>query len=139
MQWIHTEQWESVPEGGSTTEQVAAYEKLVMEKVDQIFPEKKIRVTGKDKEFITAELKTLDRKKKREWKEKGRSDKYLAMRKEFRCKYNKEAADYLKKCVTNLKKEQPGKEAATLKRMGAQPGDCVEGSSFTLLSHLREN
>ena len=139
MQWIHTEQWESVPEGGSTTEQVAAYEKLVMEKVDQLFPEKKIRVTGKDKEFITAELKTLDRKKKREWKEKGRSDKYMAMRKEFKDKYKKEAADYLKKCVTNLKKDQPGKAAATLKRMGAQPGDCMEGSSFTLLSHIREN
>ena len=110
-----------------------------MEKVEQLFPEKKIRVTSKDKEFITAELKTLDRKKKREWKEKGRSDKYLALRKEFRDKYKKEAADYLKKFVTNLKKDHPGKAAATLKRMGAQPGDCVEGSSFTLLSHIREN
>ena len=110
-----------------------------MEKVEQFFPEKKIRVTSKDKEFITAELKTLDRKKKREWKEKGRSDKYLSLRKEFRDKYKKEAANYLKKCVTNLKKDHPGKAAATLKRMGAQPGDCVEGSSFTLLSHIREN
>ena len=61
------------------------------------------------------------------------------MRKEFREKYKKEAAEYLKKCVSNLKKDHPGKAAATLKRMGAQPGDCVEGSSFTLLSHLREN
>jgi hypothetical protein len=38
-----------------------------------------------------------------------------------------------------MKIEHPGKAAATLKRMGAQPGDCLEGGSFTLLSHIREN
>ena len=59
MQWIHTEQWDSVPEHGSSTEQVTAYEQLVMEKVEHFFPEKKIRVTAKDQEFITAELKHL--------------------------------------------------------------------------------
>ena len=41
--------------------------------------------------------------------------------------------------MTNLKTEQPGKAAATLKRMGAQPGDCGEGGSFTLLKHVTEN
>ena len=41
--------------------------------------------------------------------------------------------------MTNLKTEQPGKAAATLKRMGAQPGDCGEGGSFTLLNHVTEN
>ena len=102
-----------MPEQGSTTEQVSAYEKLVMEKVEQFFPEKKIRVTNKDKEFITAELKTLDRKKQREWRRRGRSDHYLSLRKEFKEKYKKETADYLKKCVSNLKKDQPGKAAAT--------------------------
>ena len=70
MQWIHTESWDSVPENGSTAAQVEAYEKVVENKVNQLFPEKNIRITKKDKEFITSELKTLDRKKKREWKNK---------------------------------------------------------------------
>ena len=38
-----------------------------------------------------------------------------------------------------MRHEHPGKAAATLKRMGAQPGDCLEDGSFTLLSHIREN
>ena len=39
MQWIHAEQWDSVAIDGSTTAQVAAYQKVVQEKVDQLFPE----------------------------------------------------------------------------------------------------
>ena len=84
MQWIHTEQWDAVPTDGSTTAQ--AYEKIVEEKVEQLFPEKTIRITNKDQDFITAELKTLDRKKKSEWSKKGRSALYIQLRKEFRQK-----------------------------------------------------
>jgi hypothetical protein len=61
MQWIHTEQWDAVPTDGSTTAQVSAYEKIVEEKVEQLFPEKTIRITNKDKDFITAELKTIEK------------------------------------------------------------------------------
>ena len=89
MQWIFTENWESVPLRGSTTAQVQAYENIFENKVNQLFPEKRIRITKKDKQFITAELKTLDRKKKREWKQKGKSEKYLHLRNEFRQKYKK--------------------------------------------------
>ena len=124
MHWIHTESWDSVPENGSTSAQVEAYEKVVDNKVNHLFPEKSIRITKKDKEFITSELKTLDRKKKREWKNKGKSEKYIQLRNEFRQKYKKAASDFLKKCVSDLKISEPGKAAATLKRMGAQPGDC---------------
>ena len=81
----------------------------------------------------------MDRKKKREWKNKGKSEKYIQLRNEFRHKYKKAASDFLKKCVSDLKISEPGKAAATLKRMGAQPGDCEEGGTFTLLSHIREN
>ena len=139
MQWIHTEQWDAVPKDGSTTAQVSAYEKIVEEKVEKLFPEKTIRITNKDKDFITAELKTLDRKKKREWSKKGRSALYIQLRKEFRQKYKLAASAHLKKCVSDMKIEHPGKAAATLKRMGAQPGDCLEGNTFTLLNHIREN
>ena len=51
----------------------------------------------------------------------------------------KAASNFLKNCVSDLKTSEPGKAAATLKRMGAQPGDCEEGGSFTLLNHIQEN
>ena len=104
-----------------------------------MYVEKTIRVTTKDKPFITAELKTLDRKKKREWKSSGKSALYLQLKAEFKVKYKKAASSYLIKCVSDLKTAEPGKAAAALKRMGAQPGDCSSSGPFTLLSHVREN
>ena len=65
MRWVHSDVWDSIPEDGSTTEQFNEFENLVKAKIDELFPQKKIRMTRKDKEFITTELNTLDRKKKR--------------------------------------------------------------------------
>ena len=139
MRWVHSDVWESIPDEGSTTEQFREYERLVHAKVEELLPEKKVRVTKKDKEFITSELKTLDRRKKREWRKKGKSEKYLRLKKIFTEKYKKAASQFIAKCVSELKQEQPGKAAATLKRLGAQPGDCQEGGTFTLLNHIQEN
>ena len=121
------------------TEQVEEFSKMVEEKVEAIFPEKKLKIRiSKDKEFITAELKTLDRRRKKEWRKNGKSEKYLRTKAEFDTKYKKAAAEFLKKCVSDMKIENPGKAAATLKKMGAMPGDCQEGT-FTLLNHIAEN
>ena len=67
-----------------------------MRKGTYFFPEKKILITNRDKPFITAELKTLDRKKKREWKSRGRSALYLQLKVEFKVKYKKAASIYLR-------------------------------------------
>ena len=139
MEWIHNESWDKVPKNASPTDQVEEFSKIVDAKIDAIFPEKKVRIRqGKDKEFITAELKTLDRRKKKEWKKHGKSEKYQRIRSDFDIKYKKAASEFLKKCVSDMKTENPGKAAATLKRMGAMPGDCQEGT-FTLLNHITEN
>ena len=96
-------------------------------------------MSKKDKEFITAELKTLDRKKKYEWSKNGKSQKYMDLKNEFKQKYKKAGSDFVTKCVSDLRTEHPGRAAATLKRLGGQPGDCEEGGSFTLINHTEEN
>ena len=50
-------------------------------------------------------------------------ERCLQLRNEFRQKYKRAASDFLKKCVFDLETSEPGKAAATLKRMGVQPGD----------------
>ena len=139
MKWVLTEAWDMIPEDGSPTEQVDIFQKVVDQKVEEMFPQKKVRISNKDKIFITSELKTLDRRKKRVWRKNGKSERYLRMKTEFTRKYKKAASDHISKCVTDLRTENPGKAAATLRRLGAQPGDCEgEGSTFTLLNHAKE-
>ena len=36
-----------------------------------------MRIIKKDKQFITSEFKTLDRKKQNEWKNKGQPERYI--------------------------------------------------------------
>ena len=94
----------------SPSDQVEAFQKIVDNKVEELFPERKVRITTQDKQFITAELKTLDRKKKKEWKRHGRSEEYRRIKGEFDMKYKKAANSYLKKAVSTLKNENPGKQ-----------------------------
>ena len=45
----------------------------------------------------------------------------------------------MEKNVRSLKEDDLGKAYRSLKRMGAQPGDCSNEGSFTLISHMEEN
>ena len=139
-EWICSEDWSDIPDGGDPTEQVLAFEKLCNEKLDVIFPLKKLRLNPYfDKPFITSELKKLDRVIKREYRKKQRTAKYLRLKESYDQKYKMAAADYLDKTVRTLKEDDPGKAYRCLKRMAAQPGDNQDEGAFTLLSHLEDN
>ena len=58
--------WGELANYRSPSEQVEAFQKIVDTKVEELFPERKVRITNQDKQFITGEIKTLDRKKKKE-------------------------------------------------------------------------
>ena len=138
-QWITSEEWETVSENISPTEQVSKFQKLMEDKLDNIFPKKIYRVSQQDKPWINFELKKLDRLKKREYRKHGKSDKYLKLLKFFDKKYLAAARDHLDKNVKSLKEENPGQAYAVLKKMGAQPGDCLNEGTFRLTEHVDAN
>ena len=137
--WITTENWNSVPADKSPTTQVEAFQNLLENKVSTIFPTKTVKITAFDKPWITAELKVLARRRKREYKKKGKSEKYVNLQKEFDQKNDKAAAEFLKKNVSDIKSTNPSKAYSILKKLGAKPGDSENNSGFTLPNHLEEN
>ena len=145
--WITQEKWEALESnktGGVSvqldpSEQAQTLEKLLRKKIDEIFPKMEIRLRPLDKPFITRELKVLDRRKKREYIKKGKSEKYIKLKKKYDYKFKKAAENYLEKNVRSLKEDDPSHSYATLKRMGTIPGDCSDEGSFTLLSHIDQN
>ena len=62
----------------------------------------------------------------------------LRLLEKFELKYKKAAKDHLDKNVRSLKEERPGQAYAVLKRMGAQPGDCLDEGGFRLSEHMEE-
>ena len=137
--WIMRCDWDQILNTSSPTEQVEHFESTLENKLNIIFPLKVIRTSSSDKPFITAELKKLDRKKKKEYRLRGKSEKYKMIKKEFDLKYKKAAKKYIEKNCSALKKKKPGKAFATLKKMGAQPGDCGDEGSFSLQNHVDAN
>ena len=134
-EWIVTEGWESVQDNLSPTEQVAEFERLVQDKLNQFCPEKELKLSSQDKPFITAELKVIDRRKSREYNKRGKTKKYHDLAHKFEEKYRYEAKKYLDKNLDALKQTKPGKAYSILKKMGAQPGDCVDANTFSLPNH----
>ena len=50
-------------------------------------------------------------------------------------KYKIAAEKYLENNMEALREAKPGQAFSVLNRLGAQPGDCLDGSSFTLPDH----
>ena len=138
-EWIVKEGWETIEENSSPTQQVAEFERLCQDKLNQFCPEKELKLSSQDKPFITAELKMIDRKKSREYTKRGKTKKYKELSAEFDSKYKIAAQKYLEKNVQELKESKPGQAYNTLKKMGAQPGDCLDSNTFTLPGHENEN
>ena len=133
-QWIVKEDWLSVNCTGTTSEQAVCLENLLIAKVNEFCPEKSMKLGFRDKPFITSELKSLNRRKCREYLKRGKSHKYLQLRKEFKIKYKSEAKKYLSKTLGELRGSKPGRVFNILKRLGSGPGES-ESHSFNLPEH----
>ena len=81
----------------------------------------------------------MDRQRNREYLKHHRSDKYEELKRKYEEKFKSAAVEHLEKNVRSLKQDDPGKAYASLKKMGAQPGDCSNDGSFVLSSHVEEN
>ena len=134
-QWITAETWGELSQCQSATELASKFEQILKINLDKYCPLKKIKVSSQDKPYFNSELKKLHRLKSREYIKKGKTDKYKALKHEFDKKLKIAAQKYLDKNVEELKDIHPGRAYKTLKRMGAQPGDCTDSGSFHLPSH----
>ena len=95
-------------------------------------------ISSQDKAWINAELKAIDRQKNREYVKRGKSLKYKKLAKKFKPKFEIEAEKYLQKNMDYIMETNPGKAYCILKRMGAQPGDCVDTNTYSLPGHETE-
>ena len=138
--WLSGIQWGAVlrPEF-DPDEQDQVLRAALQHKVDQVFPEKKVRISNQDVSFITADLKKLQMYLKREYKKKGKSGKYIEMKLAYDSKYKKAAQDQLNKFVEDMMEEHPGRAYCAMKKMGARPGDCQNDGEFKVISHQNEN
>ena len=73
-------------------------------------------VSTEDKPFITAELKKLDKYVKKEYKTRGKSDKYVQLKTVYDTKYSEAATRFFRGCVEDMMQEAPRKAYRMLKK-----------------------
>ena len=134
-EWIVNHSWESIGDDLSPTEQAIELEKILNDNLNKFCPEKEMKLGSHDKLFITAELKRLDRQKRREYTKRGKTEKYKSLKQQFDLKYKEEAEKYLNKNLESIRESKPGQIFSVLKRLGAQPGEGTESSTFSLPEH----
>ena len=122
---------------GSPTEKVERLNKMIEEMVEISFPIVKVKLSNQDLPYITSELKTMARAKKKEYKKNGRSMKYKKLVAVYKKKLKEEAGRYLEKNVSLIKNSNPGRAAKVLRTLGQAPGQVSE-KDFTLTRHLDE-
>ena len=137
--WIVKEDWTSVSDQMGPNEQVHRFEDILKEKLDTFCPLKQLRLSSKDLPFMTSELKRLKRQKMREYIKRGKSKKYIELLKLFKNKFKYQAKKFLDRNMDALRDSKPGQAYSVLKKLGAQPGDCIDSNVFTLPSHESES
>ena len=137
-QWITSESFLPINDDLPSSEKAQLLQGILMNKLDELCPLKTFKLSNQDKPWINGELKSLDKKKMREWRKKGKSAKYDKLASQFEEKYKAAAKRYMRNKIDGLKLAKPGKAYGILKSMGARPGDCTDSQTFTLPTHQTE-
>ena len=116
-QWIVTETWKTVTEAKSAHEKANALQQLMMEKLNLYLPQKTAKFTSDDQPWVTPEIKSIDRKKKREYVKHRKSEKWKRLNEQFQTKCKQAKASYYTNIVEDLKTSNPSQWYSKLKRM----------------------
>ena len=116
-EWFIDQTWETVYTAESAHEKAELFHKLLVEKLEEIFPEKTRRINSDDQPWVNFKLKKLDRRRKRAYHKSRKSDKWKKLDKKFKEEVKLAKSKFYKKKVADLKNMKPGQWYSCLKKL----------------------
>ena len=104
-EWFIDQTWDQV------------FEQILVDKLDDFFPQKTRKIQSDDQPYITNKLKQMDRKRKRVFHKERRSEKWKILNKKFKKELKCAKATFYRNKVTDFKTKKPGQWYASLKRL----------------------
>ena len=83
-EWLIDQTWDQVYQSESAHTKADIFQKLLVDKIDEIFPEKFRKISSDDQPWVTFKLKKLDRCRKRIFHKERRSIKWKKLDKIFK-------------------------------------------------------
>ena len=81
---IGSQTWEQVYDAKNANEKVNQFHSILKKLLDEFFPEKSFKISMYDKKWFSRELKSLHRKKQREYVKNGKSCKWKKLNTKFK-------------------------------------------------------
>ena len=101
--WLQTEPWTDLYLRENAHDKAEILQNKLLEKLDKYFPQKTLKIRSDDREWISQEIKCLDRRGKREYSKRKKSLKWEKLNKIFLEKCQKAKKDYAENIVNDLK------------------------------------
>ena len=118
--WLMEESWEKVYNAESAHTKAEIFQQILVNKVDEMFPEKTRKISSVDAPWMTQKLKKLDRQRKRVYHKQRRSEKWKALDKLFKKKVKDAKETFYKDMVADLKTKNPSQWYSSLKRISGE-------------------
>ena len=129
--WILNEDFNKVFEATDATQKVEALQNILSTKVQDIFPEKSVKMFHSDKEWMNSELRILRRQKSREYYRNKKSKKFLELQSKYQKIKDRNTKLYIQNEIECLKSLNLKEFFSIIKKIGAKVGES-KNETFTL-------
>ena len=83
-EWFLNQSWEDIYKAETAHEKAAKFQETLINALENIFPEKILKVNNDDQPWMNNELKLLDRKRKRIYRKERRSERWKYLNRMFK-------------------------------------------------------
>ena len=115
--WMQNEKWDEVTHEASAHKKMAILQNILLTKYFKQFPETQKTITSDDEPFYTNKLKTLKRKKSREFHKKRKSEKWQKLNDDYNRELEMAKKSYYNKKIRKLRKTQSKYWSRELKKL----------------------
>ena len=118
--WVENCSWADLYKCKDSNMKAEMFQTTLLEKYQECFPVKIVKISCEDKPWFSLKLKILDKRRKKEFAKNYKSDLWTKLNDEFLQKCSKAKESYYNNMVSDLKESNPGKWHSKLKRMSGK-------------------
>ena len=136
--WFIDKTWEEIYNLESAHDKAELFQKTLLQKLDEIFPEKLRKINSDDQPWISHKLKKMDRQRKRIFNKERSSAKWKIMNKLFKKEMKSAKSKFYQKNIADRKLAKPGQWYSCLRKITSHDQHKSQVTNVEEISHLTD-
>ena len=137
-EWFIDQSWDQVYQVESAHQKAETFQKILVDKLNEIFPEKLRKINNDDQPWITFKLKKLDRRRKRTYHKQRKSEKWKNLDRIFKKEAKLAKSEFYRNKVAELKQKKPSQWYSCLKNITSHDQHKNELPQVAEIRHLSD-